>query len=668
MENLNMIDPIVISDIQQTNGHCFDDLKIENSLKSEIVHQLKANENFDIVDNLKTNDLKSVPIINAENISAQNLSEVHSSVFAAPVTTAPKFIKPAQRGVKLEVTSDKNLNEHQDKVIEDTDIDNKDNKLKSVEFPYKPPLWGGLPEKHYFITILKDGLIKDTITLEFKSHLTFGRFNTCDVFLEHPSCSRYHAVIQYCALEEGKRKKGFYLFDLGSTHGTFLNKEKIKPKVYSRIRVGYQLKFGGSSRLYIIEGPNEDQEEEIDIDILRKRMLEYEQHKKSFSKPQTLTQAEILNDSDQINEDEGATWGFGEDATDEGINLKELFEKKKDIEIKDPKKTLKGFFEREGLELEYEMTEKGSGSSLLHIAQIRLPIDVGDADFVIAEGSSSNKKDAILNCANDACKIIQAYDMLQNKSREDHKRKRQRELEENDFYNSDEDTFLDRTGLIEKKRLKRKQWAGKKEKEEVETFQSLQIKVAAKEKELHDCEEKLSRNKKFSEEVNDEDSLDAYMETMSNSLDANTKMNLKRNVLILRKEIASLKALVEKARPASLPALMETKTFTLPELSMERAVNQIKEKELDIPLHNQKAAEFKQQTTVEEKKVEESIKNINYEQKVEKSENKSSKTTKTNKKKKIYSVSNKDPDFAEWLPPEGQVGDGRTHLNEKFGY
>lgn len=43
------------------------------------------------------------------------------------------------------------------------------------------------------------------------------------------------------------------------------------------------------------------------------------------------------------------------------------------------------------------------------------------------------------------------------------------------------------------------------------------------------------------------------------------------------------------------------------------------------------------------------------------------------KKKRSYGVptqwqAQSDPSFTAWMPPEGQTGDGKTHLNEKFGY
>ena len=46
---------------------------------------------------------------------------------------------------------------------------------------------------------------------------------------------------------------GFYVYDLGSTHGTYLNKQKVRPRAYCRLRIGQMVKFGGSTRLFILE-------------------------------------------------------------------------------------------------------------------------------------------------------------------------------------------------------------------------------------------------------------------------------------------------------------------------------------------------------------------------------------------------------------------------------
>ena len=127
--------------------------------------------------------------------------------------------------------------------------------LKHTQIPvnYKEPPWGGIPDKPYLFEVLKSGAIVDSIDLQTKSFLIFGRLPTCDVTLEHPSLSRYHAVMQFCATATQLYEVGWYLFDLDSTHGTWVNKMKVKPHVYQRIRVGHVVKFGGSTRLFILQ-------------------------------------------------------------------------------------------------------------------------------------------------------------------------------------------------------------------------------------------------------------------------------------------------------------------------------------------------------------------------------------------------------------------------------
>ena len=107
------------------------------------------------------------------------------------------------------------------------------------------------------------------------AHQVFGRLPVCDVPMDHPSISRYHAVLQCRPIdataadpnlaadnheEEGNplslsstNEAGFYIYDLNSTHGSFLNKNKLQPRVYYRVRVGQMVRFGGSSRFFVLE-------------------------------------------------------------------------------------------------------------------------------------------------------------------------------------------------------------------------------------------------------------------------------------------------------------------------------------------------------------------------------------------------------------------------------
>lgn len=72
---------------------------------------------------------------------------------------------------------------------------------------------------------------------------------------------RYHAIFQFGTPNPEDQNvefqkdgsAGFYLFELGSTHGTFLNKAKVPQGKYYRIKVGHMVKFGNSTRTYILQ-------------------------------------------------------------------------------------------------------------------------------------------------------------------------------------------------------------------------------------------------------------------------------------------------------------------------------------------------------------------------------------------------------------------------------
>ena len=83
----------------------------------------------------------------------------------------------------------------------------------------------------FSLETMKGGQIISRTDLDKKSHYTFGRTPACDVFLEHPSISRLHAVIQFRAADGQP-----LLFDAGSVHGSFLNKRRVKPRVHAPLR------------------------------------------------------------------------------------------------------------------------------------------------------------------------------------------------------------------------------------------------------------------------------------------------------------------------------------------------------------------------------------------------------------------------------------------------
>lgn len=565
-----------------------------------------------------------------------------------------------------------------------------------VPLPYNEPSWGGIPPPIYSFEIIKNGTFIETYHIR-SSYVVFGRLDVCNIIFEHPSVSRYHAILQYCQ-GDSKHDKGFYLYDLGSTHGTFLNKEKVTPKIYYKLKVGYVIKFGGSSRLHIFQGPEEEEVE------------------KESTTPKI--------------EQDMCTWGMAEDAEEEedlSENPFALSIPNEELYLEDPKKTLRNWFEREGYELEYDVEEKGFRT---FVCRVQLPIDTPTGDYMPVEASvTGKKKEAVIACALEACRTLDRLGLLRQSNQES-RQKKKKKWEENDYYDSDEDTFLDRTGTIEKKREMRKRIEKKKE---AETFESIEAKLKVVTDEICEIEKKLSVNKSDVKSENDSevDTLEAYMSNLSDSKgmasDKIERRKLRYNLQEAEKEKTHLEKLLDIARPTKLPSVSKYPGMIGKRLKTKLQIPTSKKEEIVIPSSkfNENGEEEDEDSDSEnmaaksskdiDKSVDESsvknseekvvktyglIFNINNpdeelnpitkersNEKLEISESvecskkrvvgcEKPKDTKPPRKKKknekmeqnvdVYTAGNSD--YSTWVPPTGQSGDGMTHLNAKYGY
>ena len=122
---------------------------------------------------------------------------------------------------------------------------------------YEVPEWGGPSSADFSLEVLKDGAIVDVVDCRGRGCVTLGRTPDNDVVLEHPSSSRTHAAIQFA-----RGGSEAFVFDNASTHGTFVNKRRLKARVHAPVFVGDQIRFGQSSRVFVVAGASELMPEE----------------------------------------------------------------------------------------------------------------------------------------------------------------------------------------------------------------------------------------------------------------------------------------------------------------------------------------------------------------------------------------------------------------------
>lgn len=115
---------------------------------------------------------------------------------------------------------------------------------------YNEPPEARKPDCRWFLFPFKQDESLDKIPLYRQSAFLFGREVTIvDIPIEHPSCSKQHAVIQF-RFVKGQIKP--YIIDLDSSNGTSLNGEKIEPRRYYELLEKDSIKFAHSSKDYVL--------------------------------------------------------------------------------------------------------------------------------------------------------------------------------------------------------------------------------------------------------------------------------------------------------------------------------------------------------------------------------------------------------------------------------
>lgn len=142
------------------------------------------------------------------------------------------------------------------------------NTFKGVVIKYSEPPEARKPNIRWRLYPFKGDESLPVLYIHRQSAYLIGRDRLiADFPINHPSCSKQHAVFQYRLVQmekpDGSKVNVIkpYIIDLGSANGTYINNKRIEPERYIELKQADMIKFGYSTREYILLNENSNAEQ-----------------------------------------------------------------------------------------------------------------------------------------------------------------------------------------------------------------------------------------------------------------------------------------------------------------------------------------------------------------------------------------------------------------------
>jgi pSer/pThr/pTyr-binding forkhead associated (FHA) protein len=374
---------------------------------------------------------------------------------------------------------------------------------------YKSPSTASIPNSQTIqLEIIKEGVPLATLKPEFSStFIVLGRLPSCDIELQHPSVSRNHCIIQFMDNQ-------FYLYDLGSVHGTFVNKKRIDPKQYIELYNGDMIRFAESSRLYICQNIQQRPIDESQVYVpqsIHKPLLKSLPKQipviPNVQKMKPAMNTDIIQSMDFIEQEE----------INSSTQLDDHF-------YNDPKNALKNWLQNHQYPSDFRFKYKHDYIDEDNQGMI-VTLELTDPPLM-ATGSAKGKRNAEKAACLNACEqLVHMGLLVSNRPKENESEKR---IKRNEMFGDaeDGDDLLDRTTRPTKKMKK------------VETFESLSMRKQEILNEIKIIKERMHQIENntgaLDEHEKEEDELESYMKRLEKTRDEKTSSH------VLQKRIPGL--------------------------------------------------------------------------------------------------------------------------------